>query len=41
MAQSTHEAEKVRLLAEIDGLRATNERLTNILEPVDPERRCL
>jgi hypothetical protein len=41
LATSMHEMEKARLLAEIDGLRATNEKLTNMLEPVDPERRCL
>jgi hypothetical protein len=39
LATSAHEGEKARLLAEIDGLRTTNERLTNMLEPVDSERK--
>jgi len=39
LAATVHEMEKAHMLAEIDGLRATNEKLTNLLHPVDPERK--
>jgi len=41
MARIMLEAQVRQLQDDVDGLRATNERLTNMLEPVDPERRYL